>query len=637
MFSLMNAAISNFLSRLRRRALRPEAIWVLWIICGLFLSPLARAQQRASHLTYELSIANLAQQRFRVRLNILAPPAQKLAFRIPTWTPGYYQLIPYEKNLILKGAQDSQGNALKVEVSPENLWEIDTLHQPEAVTLTYEVIAKDDGLGFFGSRLDTKRGYINGASAFVYPVDFKESPITLRLKLPEGWKVATGLNPVASPDSFTYSASNYDELIDAPIQMGLFRECRFTVSNTPFRVVVVGRALGDETALIKPLAAVAREMERIFGGFPFARYLFLYHFGGGGFFGGLEHQNSTIIHLDKLAPTSDDFLTISTHELFHAWNVKRLRPVGLGPFDYTQAVRSPSVWFSEGVTDYYALLIPVRAGLRSPEWFYKQMAERIDALDSNRERRAISLEESSLKVWDGDVSGYKVDYYNKGSLVGFYFDLRIRALTEGRRSLDDVLRLLDSRYGAKNIGFPPDAILQALNDVGETDFTAEYRRYVSGTEDIAWELPLAAAGIRLEREARPLLGISLEPDNKESVTQHNQPARVQAVFPGFAGEKMGVRVGDRLLRMNGIPINSVHFALLHDNLTPGGSVKLDVLRDGQTLLLTGTCDVQYARASLSARADSALSARAAKVRTTLFAPTRPASALPASATRGGAR
>ena len=195
----------------------------------------------------------------------------------------------------------------------------------------------------------------------------------------------------------------------------------------------------------------------MFGSVPFRQYAFIFHIGEEGFEGGLEHRSSTVIHLeDTLADGNDDeFLATCAHELLHAWNVKQIRPEGLGPFDYSRIVRTPSLWFAEGVTDYYADLIPVRAGLRTPDWFTQQLVQRIARLDSTVARGQVTLEQASLHAWEGQSEGYAgLSYYIKGSLAGAFFDLRVRELSGGERSLDDVMRSMDEMYGQRDVPYP---------------------------------------------------------------------------------------------------------------------------------------------------------------------------------------
>ncbi|HZP82322.1 MAG TPA: hypothetical protein VFB21_11845, partial [Chthonomonadaceae bacterium] len=447
----------------------------------------------------------------RVALRFQAVADTPMRFAIPAWTPGYYQILHFEQGIENVRAEDEAGQPVPVTHPEARTWEV-APRRAGSLLLTYDVRASDTGLGFFGSVLDgrERQGYINGASAFLYPVGQTDRPVSLTLALPAGWKIASALSPqtltARAQQPVTFQARDYDELIDSPLQIGQFDSAEFAVSGVKFRCLFVGSSGVMKSRLVKALGRIVKAAFDVFsppGGKPppFSHYLFVFHSGGPGFYGGLEHRNSTVIHMgDKLGDGSaDGLLTLAAHEFFHAWNVKRLRPVGLGPFDYTQPVRSGSLWFAEGITDYYAQLLPLRAGLRDRAWFLKVMAGRIAELAATPARARGSLEEASRKTWEGQSEGYDgLNYYLKGSLVGFYFDLRLRALTGGAKGLDDVMRELDRQYGQRNLGYPEEALRNILNAVAGSDLTEEYARYVRGTEEIAWTEALAQAGLTLQ-------------------------------------------------------------------------------------------------------------------------------------------
>jgi predicted metalloprotease with PDZ domain len=588
-------------------SVRPAAVLFLLLALLPGARPAAAQGSQATPrpVRYVLSAADPGSHRFHVSVTPEGSSSGIHDFCIPAWTPGYYQLLSYEQSISRVRALGANGQPLIVTHPSPRSWRVQTFTPlAEPVTLTYDVKAEDGLYGFFGSELraDDRTGYVNGASALMYLPDRLKSPASLDVVAPRDWKVACPLTPAGpapTPDrsgarrTFRFSASGYDELIDGPIQMGSYDEIRFQGGGVPCSCVVVGKAEMDRSRLTTLLTRLVREETSVFSpqgrAAPFPRYIFFYHIGGGGFEGGLEHRSSTIIHLNQKigSADSDSFVTVTAHELFHAWNVKRIRPLGLGPFDYSGPVRSPSIWFAEGVTDYYASLIPLRLGLRNRDWFLADMASRIGELDSTPSRKRISLQFASLHAWEGGSEGFGgLSYYTKGSLVALYFDLRIRAITDGKRGLDDVLRYLDARFGATGAAYPPTAIPDALNEVSGADLRAEYARYVEGTAEIDWDSALAPLGMRFERRPADYIGIRAEPEGGRVV--------VGGVDPGSPAERMGIRTGDRIMDIDSVAIDTSNFGRAIDTRQPNSPIRMHVQRNGTLIALRGESGQRFA-------------------------------------------
>ncbi|MCC6731223.1 MAG: PDZ domain-containing protein [Chthonomonadales bacterium] len=517
---------------------------VLLLLCAVLLVGAAstRASALAGPILYEVSVASLPERRFQVTVSAETGGARAVRFAIPAWTPGYYQILHFEKNIEGFAARGETGRELRVTRPDERSWEVRS-DGALRVTASYQVVARDSGFGFFGSHLDDATGYVNGPSALMYIVGRAESPAELRVSPPTGWAVACSLAPAGDR---AFSATGYDELVDCPLQIGAFTRVEFRVGPTPFSAVVVGADQVDREGLADMLGRIGAAGVRLFGSAPFDRYIFFLHMSRGSFSGGLEHRNSTVLNLGPGSATHvRQWQELAAHEYFHAWNVKRIRPAGLGPFDYTRAVRTPSLWFSEGVTDYYASVLLRMAGLTDEQEFLDEMAGRIRNLQRSAARLRVSAEEASRRTWEGGSMGYGgLSYYVKGSMLGLLFDVEIRAATRGRAGLDDVMRLLDQHYGQANRAFGERAIREAINTVAGANLGRLYDRYVRSTAEIPWDDVMEKAGLRYSsgEGAEPYIGMSVEP-----ARDGTHVLWVDDESPAHAA---GLQAGDRIVSAN---------------------------------------------------------------------------------------
>ncbi len=431
-------------------------------------------------------------QSIQVSLTLTAGAFQE--FRIPAWCPGFYFLQSYERKISDVRASDGEGARLAVEVSGPRAWTVQNPNQGR-LTLSYRILGDDGGLGFFGVCVRRNTTFVNGPAAFMYPVGRLLEECKLTLRLPDGWDSATGLQ-LQSDGSL--SAAGYDEFIDCPIELGKFIRRTFHVEGIPFEAVFSSEDQSyapDLDSVAATLKMVSVPAVRMFGGAAFKRYLFIVHLAVGNFGGGLEHRNSTVLAVRNSKTMELD--TLAAHELFHAWNVKQIRPAVLGPFDYTQEVRTANLWFAEGVTDYYAHMLVYRSGKRDREWLLSALGSQIGDLQSGQIRKRKTLEDVSREAWENGGFGVgDLSYYTKGLVAGLVFDAAIRSQTSGTRSLDDVLRLLFERHRLPRLGFPEDGLLAAINEVAGADLSGLYRIVVRSTDEVPYE-GLRAIGLRL--------------------------------------------------------------------------------------------------------------------------------------------
>lgn len=469
--------------------------WLL-IICGV---------QAQDKLLYTVSVPNPDLKKFHVIVRVQGSKQEQLKFVIPAWCPGFYVLQNYERAIENVIARDSKGNELPVVYSEEKKreWVIREVDSVETV-FEYDVKCLDRGFGFFNCAMSEKFGFINGPACFMYLDGHKEKPVELTVYVPQGWKIATGMERTNKPNVFR--AINYDEFIDSPIEMGELWIGEFKVGETLFEVSIAG-TVSDSVRdhWLDELKKVSETSIHLMRGAPFKRYVYIIHASQPGsvmsFMGGLEHLYSTVL---SVMATSRSIAGLAAHELFHAWNVKRIRPAVLGPFDYTQSVHTNNLWFAEGVTEYYANLITARAGLESADDLLNSLSGEITRLQNNPSRTKVTLAESSYKVWDRGMSiGYGgLDYYNKGCVVGFLMDLKLRAVTGNRKSLDDLMRVMMERHNFPKPGYEEDGILKVYSELAGQDMKSFYARLVESTDELPYDEVLSAAGLALVEDDR---------------------------------------------------------------------------------------------------------------------------------------
>ncbi len=567
-------------------------LFVLRCILALFVTASVSVPSRAGltaappPIRYDVSATDPPSKKIHVTITIDPGQAKSISLAIPVWTPGYYQILNFQRDISDFKAVDSGGHELTASHIDDQTWQVTSSKGP--VKCSYDVRAEDAGYGFFRCHLDDKTGYVNGSAALMYLVDGKDRPATITYHVPKEWKVACSLDPLVEN---SFRAANYDELVDCPAQLGAFEKLEFDVKGTPFSAILVGTTDVDRARLKDTLTRISRAGIEMFHYSPFKRYYYLFHFAVGSFGGGLEHRNSTVLNIFGKGAAGSKFpwASLIAHEYFHAWNVKRIRPSVLGPFDYTQKVRSGAIWFCEGVTDYYSSVLMRTAGITSADDFLSDMAGRISQLDTNPARLKISAEEASRKGWEGGSMGFGgLDYYNKGSVLGFLLDVEIRAATANARSLDDVMRLLDEEYGKKDRGYAEDGLLKAINRVAGRDLTEFYNLYVRNPGEIAWNEILAKSGLLygVETTHKPFVGFSSAAGKEDALT-------ILLVVPGSPAAGVGLKEGDVVTALDGAAVKHAGWQDTVSKLTPDQQIKLGIRRgdnDLQVALTVGHRD-----------------------------------------------
>jgi predicted metalloprotease with PDZ domain len=420
---------------------------------------------------------------------------------MPIWTPGFYRVENYAGKVLDLSARSPDGQALRVEQPRKNRWTILTPGARKVlVSYKLECASRSVTTNWVGDDL----AVLNGAATFLTLVETGARPHHVQLELAAKWKQSlTGLAAAPGGKANHYRAADFDTLVDSPIVLGNLEVHEFDVDGSKHLVVNAGDLAGwDGKRAAADLEKLVKEHRRMWGFLPFQRYLFLCVFRQGG--GGLEHRNSTLVTSNSRSmrtPASYlSWLSFVSHEYFHAFNAKRLRPVELGPFDYEKEPRTTGLWVAEGLTCYYDSLLTTRAGLGAPQDFLARLSGNIDRLQKTPGRMEQTLEQASLDVWTSSFSGIgggskTVSYYVKGPIVAFLLDARIRQATQGTRTLDDVMRLAYQRYsGAK--GFTPEQFRQTTEEVAGIDLRGWFKKSVSSTEELDYAPALDWFGLR---------------------------------------------------------------------------------------------------------------------------------------------
>jgi predicted metalloprotease with PDZ domain len=552
-------------------------------------APPARQTPAALDLQYTLAFPAPHTHYYEVAFEVGGVSAPHLDFQMPTWTPGSYLQREFARHVRDFAAHGAGGAPLRWEKTDKATWRVAT-GGARAVRVTYRVYANE--LTVRTSHLDASHAYFNGASVFMYVKGATEQPLRLRVRAPEGWRVTTPLALRPDDEGF-YSAPSYDVLVDSPTEVGTHRLIEFTALGKPHRIAIWGEGNYDAAQLQTDFTKIIEQGAAIFGGVPYEHYTFIIHLQPG-LRGGLEHLNSTTCQASpntfKPRRSYLRFLDLIAHEYFHLWNVKRIRPETLGPFDYQRENYTRALWFAEGFTDYYAQQLLRRAGLTSPAEYLENLASVILTYETTPGGRAQSPAEASFDAWikyyrpDENSINTTYSYYDSGALLAWMLDAEIRSRTNGAKNLDDVMRHLYENYALKGVGFPEAELKGAFERVAGGDLTEFFSRHVYGTEEFPFDKYLALAGLRrtpvylpsqYDEPGRPAgprgsLGLRTKASGDRVV--------VSNVIDGTPADAGGVNANDEIVAINGEKVDADNVAERLSRLQPGQGVTLVIFR-----------------------------------------------------------
>ena len=554
---------------------------------------------------------------FEVTLTIADPDPAGQRFTLPTWIPGSYLVREFARNIVTLAAFNEAGRKVRIEKTDKQTWQAAPV-KAGALTLRYDVYAWD--MSVRTAHLDDTAGFFNGTSVFLLPVGREDAACVVDIQKPAGaayrdWRVATALPEARGTKRYgfgEYRAQNYDELVDHPVTLGQFALATFKAHGVPHDIVIAGRTVQVDMARLA--ADLKRICETQIAFFeprtkkaPVDRYVFMTQVVSDGY-GGLEHRASTALICNRTdlpvvgQPEASEgyrtYLGLCSHEYFHTWNVKRIKPAAFAPYDLSQENYTSLLWLFEGFTSYYDDLMLVRSGAITEADYYALMGKTLGSVLRGSGRLKQSVAESSFDAWikyyrqDENAPNAIVSYYQKGSLVALAFDLAIRARTDHRKSLDDVMRLLWQRYGrhfysGKMAGVGEDEVAGLIAEATGVELGALFQEAVYGTRDLPLDTLFEPFGVTLAPQAGTANGKNGNSANSGKGGKPSLGVRVRAagadctlaaVHDGGAAQKAGLSAGDVLVAIDGLRVTGTNLDALLGRYQPGATVEVHAFR-----------------------------------------------------------
>ncbi|MEM7305362.1 MAG: PDZ domain-containing protein [Planctomycetota bacterium] len=587
---------------------RTTALLGAFALVGAGCAAAARAAVVDEVVTYEVSLPAPQTQRVEIVMTIPCAGEREVEVLLPTWRPGKYSILNPVSTLRELQAAGAGGAALAVEQTSKSSWRVET-GGGERVEVRYSIFA--NSIGDRTRHVDDSHAFLSGSSVFLYTPGLREAPVRVELDLPDGWGVACGLE-AAPGEEAVLVAPNYDVLVDSPLELGAHDRHTFEAQGAAHELIVWPRGVDyDVERVLADFAKIVDAQAAMFGGVPYERYVFLLHVGAGG--GGTEHLNSTIMQTSRAALEGSyendsaykRLLSLTSHELFHTWNVKQLRPAGMHPYDYQGENYTDLLWLVEGGTSYFGGLTLARGGLTKPDKYLSNLSGSIDSLRKRPGARVQSVAASSFDSWTKatlssvDDVNTEVSIYSKGLVVSLLLDMEVRTRSGGAASLDAVMNDLFERFPLDGPGYTSADLLESVERYTGSDFDGFFARYVNGTEPLPLEAPLLAVGVELffepakrdddeedEDESGGASGVKDDADAEPPVRPYlglrlrsgGSGCTVSAVLADGPAYDAGVLAGDEILTLNGRRLRSGELDKRIKRLEPGTTVTLHLLR-----------------------------------------------------------
>ena len=542
-----------------------------------------------------------------IRAEIPSAGRESIELSMAVWTPGSYLVREFSRHVEAVTAESPGGSTLRVEKTAKNRWRVGTGGAP-TVIVSYRVYGRE--MSVRTNWIESDFAFINGAATFLTlagrstALGAGESarPHEVSIVPASEWmRSITALDPTARPH--TYCAPDYDTLVDSPILIGNPELHEFAVDGVPHTLANAGdTTFFDAPRAVKDLEAIVRAHKEFWGSLPYQRYVFINLITEAG--GGLEHAQSSVLMTSRWATRTRKaylrWLELASHELFHAWNVKRLRPIELGPFDYEREVFTPSLWMVEGITDYYGDVLVLRAGRSSAQEFLDSLSDKIEELQTTPGRAVRSVTQASMDAWiklyrpDENTPNTAISYYTKGAVVAFLLDAKIRRATGGRRSLDEVMREAYARYSG-TYGFTPGEFRALAEHVAGIDLGAFWRTAIEGTDELDYSEALEVFGLQFRPangapngKPKAWIGATTKIDADRLLI-----AQVKRDTPAVSA---GLNVDDEIVAIDQVRVRADRLDERLEQYAPGDRISMLVARRDRLLSLDVVLGAEPARA-----------------------------------------
>jgi predicted metalloprotease with PDZ domain len=557
-----------------------RALATLFVV--IFLSMTGKSQVK---IDFEISFIEPQAHYAEVEMNISGLLKDYVDIKMPVWAPGSYLVREFAKSVEGFSAT-AAGKSVRFEKVSKNAWRVHSL-KAKNIKINYRVYAFEASVRT--AFVTDTHAFLSSTGIFMYPEGLLKSPSTVTIKPFKTWsKVSTGLEPVVGKP-FTYTAANFDILFDSPIEVGNQDVFEFTAAGVKHEVAMFGGGNYDKEKLKVDMAKVVEQATAIYGENPNKHYTFIVHnFTAGG--GGLEHLNSTVLGASKNGYNTEKgykgFLALVAHEYHHLWNVKRLRPIALGPFDYDNENYTTNLWVAEGFTSYFENKFMLRAGFNTLLETAQALVTNIATVSNTPGSKIQSAAEASYDAWiknyrpNENSGNTSISYYSKGEVIGTLMDLEIANATKGTKSLDNVMHDMYVAYYKKLGRGYTDAEFKAMVEkISGIDFTAFWKKYVNGTDPIEYEKYFAYAGIKVLDENAgkniPYLGVASKKVEGKMIV--SSVSRNSAAWDG------GLSFNDELISVDGLPIDSAleRMPVIATHKV-GDEITVTIKRDGVT-------------------------------------------------------
>lgn len=532
----------------------------------------------AKSIHYKLSMPEPHTHLFEVEMR-LEGSGSKEVVAMPVWTPGSYLIREYAKNVQDVTAHAEDGSPLTIKKQDKNHWEVRG-KRGQDIIVKYSVYSFEHSVRT--SYLDSDHALMVPASVLMYWEKNQKKKHYLHVELPESWStITTALKPFNKPGNVDFTAADYDELADSPLELGNQKVLEFEVLGKPHVIGIYGYSNYVDSVLVNDFTTIMEAEAEIFGGLPYDRYAYILHLEEGR--GGLEHAHSSVNFIRRWSFNDDDryksFLALIAHEFFHTWNIKRLYPEGVASFDYDAENYLDELWMAEGVTSYYDELILQRAGIKDKKEYLEVLKDEINTLEERPGKLHQSVAAAS---WDAWIKYYRtnehsrnstVSYYNKGHLIGMLLDIKMLNATNGKAGMDEVIATLYREHAEKNKPYTTSDVQKVSERVSGLDLSDFFKDYVYGVAALPYAEVFDLAGVTLDstEEKESWLGIRMRlNDGKVMITN------VAESSPAWGA---GLSVHDELVAIDGFRVKSSKPDYMREKI-PGDRIVCTVSRKG---------------------------------------------------------